>query len=60
MRLNLRRKQIASKALKSVKSSERCSKLKDKITEAERHLSRSNYSFKLQKEDKAIDKLHEK
>ena len=36
VRLNLRRKQEASKALRTVKNSERCRKLKDKITEAEK------------------------
>ena len=59
VRLNLRRKQLASKAMKTVKTSERCSKLKEKIAEAERFLSSSYFNFKLDKENKAIDKMYE-
>ena len=47
VRLNLRRKQLASKAMKTVKSSERCRKLKDKITAAEKELSKSYFNFKI-------------
>ena len=36
VRLNLRRKQLASKALKTVKSADRCRKLMDKIAFAEK------------------------
>ena len=60
VRLNLRRKQLASKAMKTVKTSERCRKLKEKIAEAERYLSGSYYNFELDKENKVIDKMYEK
>ena len=59
VRLNLRRKQLASKALKTVKSAERCRKLKDKIATAEKELSKSYFKYKIDKENKAIDKLYE-
>ena len=45
--------------MKTVKTSERCRKLKEKIAEAERFLSSSYFNFKLDKENKAIDKMYE-
>ena len=59
VRLNLRRKQLASKALKTVKTSERCRKLKDKISEAEKALSRSYFEYEIQKENDATEKMQD-
>ena len=59
VRLNLRRKQLASKALNIVKTSERCRKLKDKISVAEKALSKIYFEYKIQKENDAIEKLQD-
>ena len=59
VKLNMRRKQLASIALKTVKNSERCRKLRDKISEAEKELSKSHFKYKINKENEAIDKMKE-
>ena len=59
VRLNMRRKQLASVALKKVKTAERCRKLKDKISEAEKEISKSYYAYKINKENDAINKMKE-
>ena len=56
----MRRKQLASVALKKVKTAERCRKLKDKISEAEKEISKSYYAYKINKENDAINKMKEK
>ena len=57
--MHLRRKQLASKALKQVKSAEKCRKLKHKIKEVEKELSKSYFKMKADKESRAIDKMVE-
>ena len=55
----MRRKQLASAALKKAKTAERCRKLKEKISEAEKEISKSYFSYKINKENEAIDKMKE-
>ena len=55
VRLNLRRKQEASKALSMVKSASRCRTLKNKIKAAEEELSKTFFKYKIDKEKKAIE-----
>ena len=57
VRLNMRRKQEASKAIKTVKSAERCRKLKNKIAAAEKEISKSYFGYKINKENDALDKM---
>ena len=45
--------------LKKVKTAERCRKLKEKISEAEKEISKSYYSYKINKENEAINKMKE-
>ena len=59
VRLNLRRKQLASKALKTVTSVSKCRKLKDKIKKAEDELSKTYFTHKIRKENEAIAKMEE-
>ena len=46
VRLNMRRKQLASAALKKAKTAEKCRKLKEKISEAEKDISKVIYLIK--------------
>ena len=55
----MRRKQLASAALKKAKTAERCRKVKEKISEAEKEISKSYFSYKINKENDAIDKMKE-
>ena len=57
VRLWLRRKSLASKALTKVKTPKGCKELKRKIEEAERELSRSLFKRKMDEEDIAISKM---
>ena len=53
----LRRKSLSSKALLKVKTPQGSRSLKDKIKEAEEHLSKSYFSRKIEREKKAINKI---
>ena len=50
-------KNLASKALLKVTTVKGCRRLKDIITEAELQLSKSAFSRKIARENKAIDKM---
>ena len=59
VRLNMRREQLGTVALKKAKTAERCRKLKEKISQAEKEISKSYFSYKVNKENYAIDKMKE-
>ena len=58
VRLWMRRKNLASKALLRVKTLKGCSNLKDKIREAEREITKENFKRKLDLENKAIAEMN--
>ena len=57
VRLWLRRKSLASKALRKVKTIKGCRRLKEKIEEAELELSKSMFKRKIEEENNAINKM---
>ena len=57
VRLWLRRKKLASRAIKKVKTVKGCKNLREKIEEAESELSKLHFKFKVDRENKAIDKM---
>ena len=60
VRLQLRRKKLASRAIKKVKTVKGCRHLREKIEEAEAELSKLHFKFKIEKENKAIEKMNSK
>ena len=57
VRLWLRRKKLASRAIKKVNTVKGCKHLREKIEEAELELSKLHFKFKIDKENKAIEKM---
>jgi len=57
VRLWLRRKSLALKALRKVKTIKGCRRLKEKIEEAELELSKSMFKRKIEEENNAINKM---
>ena len=57
VRLWMRRKNLASKAIRKVKTIKGCRNLKEKIREAETELSKSSFKRKIDEENNAIDKM---
>ena len=57
VRLWMRRKSLASKAIRKVKTITGCRRFKEKILEAQKELSKSSYKRKVEEENSALNQM---